>query len=132
MGYSHYWRINEPLKVTKIQKTLIDEVLKEHAIILDVTENSKKCLHFNGIGDESHEDMFVEYGKQVAFSFCKTARKPYDIAVCKVLLILSLSKGFKVSSDGDMQGEEWKDACLWFIKKGYEDTLKKKVFVENE
>ena len=42
--------------------------------------------------------------------FCKTNRKPYDLAVCAVLL--AFKKRFvttvKISSDGS--SEEWKDA----------------------
>ena len=46
-----------------------------------------------------------------AFDFCKTARKPYDLAVCLVLLAMKrhAPKSVKVSSDGDWDGE-WKEA----------------------
>ena len=44
------------------------------------------------------------------FTFCKTARKPYDIVVCCCLLIAKHYVGdlIKVSSDGDET--EWNDA----------------------
>ena len=45
---------------------------------------------FNGIGDLSHETFALNVGEN-EWNFCKTARKPYDLAVCMILL--SLYKG---------------------------------------
>ena len=51
-------------------------------------------------------------GKTDYFAFCKTARKPYDILVCAVLLIAKhvAPTAIDYSSDGDK--EEWSDAEL--------------------
>ena len=48
--------------------------------------------------------------KEECFTFCKTARKPYDIVVCCCLLIAKKHLGglISVSSDGDEV--EWNDA----------------------
>jgi hypothetical protein len=130
MGYTHYWRMTSPLKLSKTQEDLIGHILLDHDDILEVDEEAEKnVLSLNGIGDNSHETFWIERGKAEEFSFCKTARKPYDLPVCKLLLVLALSKGFTFSSDGDiLDGEEnWREAMAWFIARGYEDTLKKKI-----
>jgi len=44
------------------------------------------------------------------FDFCKTARKPYDVAVCAMMLMFNdLNGKFAISSDGDdpWSSEEW-------------------------
>jgi len=136
VGYTHYWKMTEPLKVTKIQRELISEVLEENKLLLANGMGeagsspifTAKELAFNGIDgseDLSHETFAVKFGSKEEFEFCKTAQKPYDLAVCKCLLILSLSKGFSFSSDGDMA--DWHEALQWFSKKGYDDTLNKKI-----
>ena len=135
MGYSHYWRMDKPLKVTKEQRNLIGEVLKENHALLAGWGGDKgtkpvftaKELSFNGIEDEAHETFRVEFEKQEGFSFCKTARKPYDLAVCKILLVLAQSEGFNISSDGcerDEKGvktladENWSEAVAWAMAQG--------------
>ena len=60
-----------------------------------------------------------------AFFFCKTARKPYDLLVCGVLLVTAaLTRNvITVSSDGD--AEDWAPARVWI------DTLiQKRAFPE--
>ena len=54
---------------------------------------------FNGIDDDGHEDCYFD-GK-AGFNFCKTARKPYDIAVRVFLGLLKskLKTGVKLSTD---------------------------------
>ena len=44
------------------------------------------------------------------FKFCKTAQKPYDIAVCSALIIAKryFGESIMISSDGD--NEEWKES----------------------
>lgn len=108
------------------QKELISEILDDHSDILadgmgEVGSSPKfddKELWFNGIGDDSHETFGVVFG-MMDRGFCKTARKEYDVAVCKAILVLSLSDGFTYSSDGDIaEGEEgWADAKAWFKSK---------------
>jgi hypothetical protein len=74
-------------------------------------------LNFNGVGDLSHETFSVrEYYSenldspiQSGFNFCKTAQKPYDIAVTACLIVLKHYLGdlIEVSSDGD--SSDWVD-----------------------
>lgn len=58
-------------------------------------------IEFNGVGpDHDHETFCV---KQEAFNdFCKTARKPYDIAAVAILAYGAAKFGFEVGSDGDV------------------------------
>jgi len=124
MGYTHYWKINKPLTINAEQKKLIKQVLKEHkAILFGGMGNGKPTfndtiLELNGdvrMG-EDYENFMVEFGKtSSSFTFCKTARRPYDLAVCKILLILSLSDGFSFSSDGNIDGQDWHDALDWAV-----------------
>ena len=78
----------------------------------------KDCVVFNGYGyDNSHEAFYfpqkieLEFykisEKNHVFEFCKTARKPYDLAVMVCLLIAKwhLKSKFSVYSDGGT--EEW-------------------------
>jgi hypothetical protein len=78
-------------------------------------------IRFNGWGDNGHETFLItremsdysirdpESGE--SFDFCKTARKPYDVAVCLVLLSIArhAPKSFSISSDGDWD-VEWSEA----------------------
>lgn len=67
-------------------------------------------------GDKKHGQDYETFyiGFKNGFStFCKTARQPYDVAVCIALLCFKHYFGhdFELSSDGDMEkGREWKRA----------------------
>ena len=113
MGYTRYWdRTDKP-----ITKEFIDKV---KAIIKDSEE---KGIHicgsdgkgepeleldyvgFNGNGDLNldHETCFFD--SEQGFNFCKTARKPYDYTVRKVLEVAEEMGIIKnVSSDGENEG----------------------------
>lgn len=74
--------------------------------------NEKGVFSFNGSekenGDYESFDVFLN-DRHCEFGFCKTARKPYDVAVCLALLCLANEFGedFHYSSDGDIEnGEE--------------------------
>jgi hypothetical protein len=70
-------------------------------------------IRFNGWKDEGHETFLVtrELPKTFrtdagdTFDFCKTNRKPYDLAVMLCLLIMASTKAVRVSSDGDWDNE---------------------------
>ena len=56
-----------------------------------------------------HDDYRTGDGKP--FAFCKTAQKPYDDVVMKVLIVLKyfLRDRLRVTSDGSLSGE-WETA----------------------
>lgn len=136
MGYTHYWKAKKPLALTDGQKGLIAEVLKDHKDLLawecdepkSKPEFTGRELRFNGKEEAGHETFCVEFDKITDFGFCKTARKPYDLAVCKCLLILSLSDGFSFSSDGTIEetdeSENWGAARAWATQRGFTPIIK--------
>ena len=102
MGYTNYWHqhndfTDEQWKSIKEEYDYIKEVCGN--IIKDETTDLDENTHiiFNGIGEDAHETFFLskdarpfnfkkDYeGQDTSFYFCKTAMKPYDIAVWYML-----------------------------------------------
>jgi hypothetical protein len=134
MGYTHYWEFKSPKK-GQADKTeaLYQSALKDCARIVKAyyavngglsgftahTPIGKYGgLKVNGKGDEAHEDFtlrehfsdnFEENKYDLVDGFCKTARKPYDVAVVACLIVLKYRLGdrFEVSSDG--YSDDWQD-----------------------
>ena len=112
MGYTHYYNIDNCGKQDEIgyEKSLpiIRKVLKKYnnRIQKECDDDkkpvcTKKNVRFNGIGDDGHEIFYFNIKDAGHFTFCKTARKPYDIVVCEVLLILNAyCPHMTISSDG--------------------------------
>lgn len=88
-----------------------------------------RYIIFNGTGgdDLGHETFYIdresadEFGRNrpdipFGFDFCKTARKPYDLAVCAVLAVMHdrAPGGWRIGSDGDLS--DWKPALDWAAK----------------
>jgi len=133
MGYTHYW--TQPLRYSKAEWTQICEdigaILKDAQHVQGIPLGNGMgdpgtapiidgdTILFNGIGEDSHEAVHLQravpplteedkrWNKRRGWDFCKTARKPYDVAVTAVLAYLaSLEvKSCSVSSDGN--GVEW-------------------------
>ena len=111
MGYTRYWeRTEKPITedfVEEVKEIIKDCAKKGIAIRGWSGEGSPELtlekIAFNGNGkaerDLSHETFSIN-NKHTGFDFCKTARKPYDYAVRRVL---KLAKDYglvtKVSSD---------------------------------
>src|SRR3990167_713411 len=128
MGYTHYWHLNPNGKQKDLSGCLdnIKKVIEEHKQIIKYEEDeakpplvTKEVIRFNGIGQDGHETFYFQYPPDLTdkpiknddgyiFACCKTARKPYDIVVCKCLLILKeyLKSDMQLSSDGDWNNEE--------------------------
>lgn len=84
-----------------------DEVYKD---INDFKDKNKDEIWLNGVDDNSCETFRISFDGE--WKFCKTARKPYDIAV-KAILILSEKHGIlkeAFSFDGDKSDSEYIDA----------------------
>lgn len=133
MGYTTYWKklsftdANwEKLRkdVRKLLKTLPEGVKVQREYDKDSRPLiGKDAIAFNGVGDDGHETFWLDKN-ETAFSFCKTARKPYDLAVCGVLMLASIhATSGEISSDGineahgqwpDNVDQEWKDAWKHF------------------
>ncbi len=111
MGYTHYWTKNrnstvlEWAQICEDVGAILKFVQHEQGIPLadgagdpgTSPEIGKKHILFNGLGGDSHETLFLERvirkpdypGREIGWDFCKTERKPYDIAVTAVLCYLS-------------------------------------------
>lgn len=133
MGYTHYWQFKKPKKGTadKTEKTY-QSTIKECAKIVKAyyavngglsgftahTPIGKYGgLQVNGKGDDAHEEFSMREHYRQNFegdpfdrcTFCKTARKPYDIVVVACLIVLKhrLKDLIVVSSDG--YTDDWKE-----------------------
>lgn len=120
MGYTHYFKtsgksltkeqadgiIKHVANVFKQHKDIIQREYDNPAPpVLDAALNLSGKLSIgiflNGKGEYGHETFAVHTGTDDSGS-CKTSRKPYDIVVSKVLLVLKhyLGDDMKLSSDG--------------------------------
>ena len=125
MGYTHYWRIKKQYSMPVRAKEIIKEILAEayKAGIVQYEWNDTKeplvtdtVVRFNGVGENGHETFYFDVTDTYRgsdgqhFAFCKTARKPYDEVVMKVLIVLKYFLGDSViiSSHGSFK-EEWKN-----------------------
>ena len=71
------------------------------------------CFNGDASIDCDHETCYFALDNdRYAFDFCKTARKPYDVAVCLALLCFKKNFGndFSYSSDGNKDDEGWQMA----------------------
>lgn len=132
MSYTHYYKRPQWTKDDKegYNKALpfVKEIIEEHKDILALEYNepakkpvaTQKEIRFNGIGvDDGHETFYFSNSKR-DFSFCKTARKPYDLPVCKILMVLKhFCPSLLVGSEGyiipeeDSYPDNWPEAHLW-------------------
>lgn len=111
MGYTHYWTPSKTATPEQFAQLVADtQTIIEHSPYIVVnglgeegTEplfNDKEIV-FNGVEDQSHETLAIEFRGE--WAFCKTARKDYDEIVGAVLLrALHLGVLAKLSSDGDL------------------------------
>ena len=102
MGYTRYWsRTNKPITEEFVEE--VNEILKDcarkgiairdgHGIDKAIVNTDLIC--FNGTRKEGlNHESFVLDNNESDFEFCKTARKPYDYAVRKVLRLALISFG---------------------------------------
>ena len=123
MGYTHYWSDESHAPLPPSALDTIEGVLqpaysagiiqREHddprPPLITATE-----IRFNGVGDMGHETFCFDSRDALPSDACKTARKPYDELVMKVLLILAYYRpGFELNSDGFF-AQEWLEAIEWF------------------
>lgn len=114
MGYTHYWRIykiatpDQSLAIITAAKKVFS--MCEHEGVVLVNDDfggppkaETDVIRFNGVGKNEHETFLINLIKETKFDFCKTAHKPYDVAVTAILSICKdvLGNAINVSSDGD-------------------------------
>jgi hypothetical protein len=83
---------------------------------------NKDEVCFNG--DEKkgldHETFYCSRESD-EWGFCKTARKPYDILVCAVLIAAHNILGYEVTSDGNL--EDWRPAIDYYSDVIYDEPI---------
>ena len=130
MGYSHYVRQNKP--ASDEQWAAVCDAFKKFRVTALLGKSfpiqrewddpsdvliDEECIIFNGIGEDAHETFMLEKAWD-GFSFCKTARKPYDTAVVTVLILANhhAPDVWAVSSDGTVK--EWQPVLNWMNSTG--------------
>ena len=138
MGYTHYWNFSKVIKDIDNSKEkftaavdLFKEKLKELPKSIRLGNGIGKGepiitpteVVFNGCAEngEDYETFAITFSDDESdseFNFCKTARQPYDAAVCLALLCFKDAYGddFNYSSDGDINDEGWELAHRIFAK----------------
>ena len=117
MGYTHYWKGRVPAATDELLAVIdfIQTTVQMQPLGIKLAGwNGKGSPLFNDVevefngdeaadgGDYSHETFHAEYGTRIQFNCCKTAQKPYDIAVVAILSAFSAyGPEFSWSSDGD-------------------------------
>ena len=130
MGYTHYYYQKPALDGDKFKVFASDciDIVKEAIVqgtrivgwdgdAMTDPEFTESVVQFNGYKDEAHETFAVsratsgdcpdEQGR--LFSFCKTARKPYDAAVCACLIALKHHFGDDVAIHSDGDEGDWEE-----------------------
>lgn len=155
MGYTHYWE--RPLELEKEKYSLLSKDVKKifEASMdrgirlsdgLDIKPEpiaDEDDILFNGRGDDSHESFhlprifeplkWMKPSKAgLYFSFCKTARKPYDLTVMAVLIAFKHHfEGVMVTSDG--KEDNWtpaKELCNQLFGYGLDFKLSMKLTLD--
>jgi|DEB0MinimDraft_10_1074344.scaffolds.fasta_scaffold05941_2 hypothetical protein len=112
MGYTNYWHKYNDFTESE-WKQIKEEFnyIKEVVGFLIKDESTDDIIKFNGIGDNGHEDFYLNReartpfdktyeGQDVSFDFCKTNEKPYDIVVWHLLTFINrICPNFAISRD---------------------------------
>jgi hypothetical protein len=135
MGYTHYFPQSKSFTNSQWDKTqegtkkIFDYcknkgiVLKEESDVDDEPIVNDREIRFNGREDDGHETFLLKKDAK-GFQFCKTARKPYDMAVGLVLLLAKANGKdvIEVQSDG-----LWDDDSEWVpIRSVYKEIFGRK------
>ena len=117
MGYTHYWEIKEEIDAdawSKLVKGIEQIVGTAQEAGIDINyEATTETIIFNGVGAGEHESFFLELG-DVGDNFCKTAQKPYDIAVTASLILLKKELGDAVIIKSDGTWQDWEGGQLLY------------------
>jgi hypothetical protein len=125
MGYTHYWEsyaMTIPDEAVTVIKALLAKAYADGVVQLEYDDPrppvvTAEEIRFNGVGENGHETFHFNVHDELRswdgtpFDFCKTARKPYDALVMRVLIVLKyhLQDRLQVRSDGGFT-EEWQQA----------------------
>ena len=124
MGYTHYWTIKEELPrekfiewaegVKAIVETAIEGGIRiGNGLGEDASELSDSLIAFNGVGNGGHETFAISFDDN-GFDFCKTAEKPYDLAVTASLIHFKRIFGDAVELKSDGTWDDWSDGRVLY------------------
>ena len=114
MGYTHYWNhgsfTDAQWRILTMNAALLIKASRICAgwdgDVHTEIEISNNVISFNGVGEDAHETFALTRAPS-EFTFCKTARKPYDAVVVAVLVSAALQADhFEWSSDGDGEADQ--------------------------
>ena len=137
MGYTHFFTQLRPVTneewtalttdvgriLTRVQGdgTPLAYEYNEPHLPPSITPN---LIRFNGVEDDGLETFYLARESEMnvrgqpgyRFQFCKTGQKPYDSAVCAVLLAMHRNApgAWDISSDGEIDDEGWQQAILLY------------------
>lgn len=127
MGYTHYWRIKEPQALARAMPRIAADLkrLLPHLPPLAGPFGTGKpeigeVIAFNGVAPKDDYESFIldpfepvpEWRKDEGhFAFCKTARRPYDLAVTATLLLARHHAGDAITVFSDGFVPEWLPAA---------------------
>jgi hypothetical protein len=116
MGYTHYYRgwvtlgdyfMDDVHRLIAAAGVKLTGAIGED----DPTLEEFDRIILNGLGEAGHEHFVLNHGVNHTGSFVKTERKEYDTLVAAILLRASnRSRGFKLSSDGAWDCDDWLEA----------------------
>jgi hypothetical protein len=133
MGYTHDWKQGDFTKaewadIKRDVAVILQKAMEEGVTIGDAfgevgavfrTEAWGEDIAFNGFGDESCETFWIGQKRapleswqtpaQRGRAFCKTARRPYDVAVTACLCYLESVYPKKLQADSDGGVEDWQE-----------------------
>jgi hypothetical protein len=137
MGYTHYFYTKTELDAKQFKlfakdakKLLANPIVPlvyEYDQADKPPEVTDETVRFNGVGNDGHETFMLSRvtpkGRgDMAFNFCKTAMKPYDVYVTACLLLAKhhFGKDIKISSDGDVS--DWQEGKA-LVKKIFDEDV---------
>lgn len=121
MGYTHYFQQNREVTVEEWAAIIADAKLlvEKGGVPLWSEYNDPDtkpvidghAIKFNGCEDDGHETFYLQRELYQEFNFCKTARKPYDLIVCSILIAAEhhAPGAWDIGSDGGFteDDDEW-------------------------
>lgn len=123
MGYTHYFQQQKKIEPDAWEKICDDaqkiiDYCKKDGIPLTTDDTGKPIIqrkrgiiNMNGVDEDSHETFYIKRSLYKDFNFCKTARKPYDLAVTAILMVIEhhSPNTFNTGSDGEVA--DWEAAA---------------------
>ena len=118
MGYTHYIKKSGKIGLTRWNTFLckVEQIVDAS----DVKVNYLLNQQFIDIrSNEGSENLMLKRTAAEDFIFCKTNRESYDKIVSAVLILIDEMFGSKtkfiITSDGNIQDDEWKEAYELYI-----------------